>query len=70
MMREHRARPRAPDIGVFPRDDGVRKYLKHPAGRRFENYPDATPWPDDQFTMRRLLEGAIVAGPKVPANVE
>jgi hypothetical protein len=50
------------DIGVLPRDEDIRKFLKHPVGRRgFENFPDATPWPHDQFTMRRLLEGSITS---------
>jgi hypothetical protein len=54
------------DIGVLPRDDNMRKHLKHPIGRRFENYPDPTPWPFDQFTMRRLEEGAIIEAPPKP----
>jgi hypothetical protein len=49
---------------VYPRDDGVRRFLKHPAtGRGFSNYPDATPWPDDQFTKRRIMEGSVLTSP-------
>lgn len=47
------------EVGVLPRDEAIRKHLKHPIGRRFENYPAPTPWPYDQFTMRRILEGAV-----------
>jgi len=50
------------DIRVFPRDEGIRKHLKHPIGRRgFENYPEGTPWPYDQFTMRRLRDGDVTS---------
>jgi hypothetical protein len=52
-----------PEIGVWPRDDDIRKYLRHPLGQRFANYPAATPWPDDQFTKRRIVEGAILTEP-------
>lgn len=57
----------APDTMVFPRDESIRKVLRHPSGRRFENWPAATPWPSDQFTARRLIEGAVTLtqAPKV-----
>jgi hypothetical protein len=52
------------DVGVFPRDENVRTYIRHPAvNRGFENFPEATPWPNDQFTARRLQEGAISLSP-------
>jgi len=61
------------EIGVFPRDETIRKYLKHPIGRRFENFPEATPWPHDQFTYRRLIDGDITS-PEIdvplPAQLE
>jgi hypothetical protein len=53
-----------PDIGVWPRDEQVRRFIRHhPTGRRFENYPSATPWPNDQFTKRRLVDGSILTEP-------
>lgn len=46
-------------IRVNPRDDGVRKFMKHqPSGLSF---PESGPaeWPNDQFTIRRLRDGAL-----------
>jgi hypothetical protein len=48
-------------VGVLPRDEAIQKSLRHPVGRRFENFPEPTLWPLDQFTMRRLQEGAITS---------
>lgn len=54
------------DIGVLPRDEKIKAHLRHPSGRRFENYPQPTPWPNDQFTSRRIIEGAVLTEvPKV-----
>jgi hypothetical protein len=61
------------DIGVLPRDEDIRKHLKHPMtypNRGFANFPDPTPWPYDQFTMRRLLEGAITSPEWPPIEQE
>jgi hypothetical protein len=58
----------ARDIGVYPRDEHIKAHLKHPIGRGFENFPAATPWPFDQFTMRRLEEGAVVTETKEAAQ--
>ena len=57
--RDSMAATRVREIGVYPGDEDRRKYLKHPIGRRFENWPEATPWPYDQFTYRRLIDGDI-----------
>ena len=59
-----RGNPPLKEIGVWPRDEDVRRFLYHPLDRRrFPNYPDASPWPDDQFTKRRIVEGAILTEP-------
>lgn len=49
------------EVGVLPRDEDVRASLRHPVGRRFQNFPEPTLWPLDQFTIRRLQEGAITS---------
>jgi hypothetical protein len=49
-----------PLIGVWPRDDDIRRFLTHPMGQGFQNYPEATPWPHDQFTMRRIIDGDVL----------
>jgi len=54
------------EIGVFPRDESIRLHIKHPINRGFENWPEATPWPYDQFTYRRLIDGDITS-PEVDA---
>ena len=49
---------------VLPKDDAMRKLLKHPVGGAF---PEEGPvnWPDDQFTTRRLRDGDVtLAEPK------
>jgi hypothetical protein len=49
---------------VWPKDEAMRKLLKHPvAGAFHEEGPSE--WPDDQFTTRRLRDGDVtLAEPK------
>ena len=44
---------------VYPKDDKIRGFLKHPSGVGFKEYGPAN-WPKDSFTMRRLRDGDIV----------
>ncbi|HEY2245778.1 MAG TPA: hypothetical protein VGH47_16435, partial [Xanthobacteraceae bacterium] len=47
-----------PGIRVEPRDDDMRRLLKHPNGARFR--PEGSiEWPDDQFTNRRIRDGSV-----------
>jgi len=49
---------------VLPKDDAMRKLLKHPIGGAFPEEGPAN-WPDDQFTTRRLRDGDVtLAEPK------
>jgi hypothetical protein len=45
-----------PRIRVWPRNDEIRKYMKHPVGNiAFRaTIADSVEWPFDQFTKRRL----------------
>jgi hypothetical protein len=45
-------------VRVNPRDDKIRSLMKHPASGGFLS-EGSTEWPLDQFTKRRLREGAI-----------
>jgi hypothetical protein len=56
---ERVARHVPPPIRVDPRDDGVRKYIKHLPSKR--GFPASGPalWPNDNFTARRLRDGSV-----------
>lgn len=46
---------------VWPKNDEIRKTLKHPVGGGFTAGVSApAEWPKDQFTIRRLKDGTIV----------
>ena len=47
-----------PGIRVVPRDDDMRRVLKHPTSGGFRASGGAT-WPNDRFTKRRLQDGTI-----------
>lgn len=45
-------------VRVLPRDDDMRRVLKHPNGMAFR--PEGSiEWPLDQYTKRRLADGSI-----------
>lgn len=51
---------------VWPANEKMRQVLKHPVAGSFrETLQAGVEWPRDQFTMRRLKEGAILD--KAPA---
>lgn len=45
-------------VRVFPRDDVLRKLLKHPSSGGFRS-TGSIEWPFDQFTKRRLRDGDV-----------
>jgi len=47
-----------PGIRVEPRDDDMRRLLKHPSAGGFRS-EGSIEWPDDTFTRRRLKEGSV-----------
>ena len=61
--RERVARFVPPPVRVNPRDDGVRKYIKHLPSKR--GFPAEGPalWPNDNFTARRLRDGSVTLAP-------
>jgi hypothetical protein len=53
------ARPKSPKIiCVNPKDETVRKNIKHPRGIAFRP-TGSIEWPDDKFTKRRLRDGTV-----------
>lgn len=44
---------------VWPKNEQMRKLLKHPEGQLFRE-TGSSDWPDDTFTHRRLQDGDIV----------
>jgi hypothetical protein len=49
-----------PGIRVVPRDDDMRRLLKHPRAGGFRS-EGSLEWPDDTFTQRRLRDGSVKA---------
>jgi hypothetical protein len=47
-----------PGVRVLPKNDDMRRILKHPRGMRFRS-TGSVEWPDDSFTQRRLADGDI-----------
>jgi hypothetical protein len=45
-------------IRIDPRDDDMRKVLRHPRGGGFRS-TGSIEWPNDQFTQRRLRDGTV-----------
>lgn len=46
---------------VWPKNEDVRRMIKHPSGVAFaEDISTPAEWPDDQFTTRRLRDGDVL----------
>lgn len=47
---------------VMPKNDDMRKLLKHPSGGGIA-FRETGPidWPDDSFTHRRIMDGDVIA---------
>lgn len=52
-------RKAAQPVRVHPRDDVIRRDIKHPRGGRRFPAEGSTEWPNDQFTKRRLRDGTV-----------
>jgi hypothetical protein len=46
-------------VRVLPKNDEVRKYLKHPKTRVGWLAEGSTEWPNDAFTKRRIADGDV-----------
>ncbi len=59
---------------VWPKDDVMRKHLKHPHNNVSFREQGPIDWPDDQFTHRRLEDGDVLLNdpnpPETSASVE
>ena len=51
--------PPLPRVRVTPRDDDMRRVLRHPTGVKFPSGGGSAEWPLDQFTRRRLKDGSV-----------
>lgn len=47
-----------PGVRVEPRDDDMRRLMKHPRAGGFRS-EGSIEWPNDTFTQRRLREGSV-----------
>ena len=47
-----------PRVRVLPKNEEIRRTLKHPRGMKFRD-TGSVEWPHDSFTHRRLLDGDI-----------
>ena len=47
-------------VRVLPKNETIRKLLKHPVGGAFRAEGPAE-WPSDSFTARRIADGDIIA---------
>jgi hypothetical protein len=56
------ARPKG-GIRVEPRDDTIRRLVKHPNGMKFRS-EGSVEWPNDRFTKRRIAEGVVTVEEK------
>lgn len=56
-------------VKVWPKDDVMRKHLRHPADRAGFRAEGPADWPYDQFTTRRIEDGDVVlSDPNPPAE--
>ena len=54
---KQRVRPRA-GLRVTPKNDDIRKYIKHPKAGGFRS-EGSVEWPNDAFTQRRIRDGDV-----------
>lgn len=45
---------------VWPKDDTMRRLLKHPSRGGFRSPEGPEEWPDDSFTYRRIQDGDVL----------
>jgi hypothetical protein len=53
-----RITPRYPPVRVNPRDEDLRRVLKHPSGIAFPA-TGSVEWPNDRFTRKRIADGSV-----------
>jgi len=58
-----------PGVRVVPKDDGMRRLLKHPKAGKFRA-EGGLEWPDDNFTRKRLRDGDVTLEEKQEAKSE
>jgi hypothetical protein len=58
-MREEAAKVQRPTVKVTPKDDTMRRLLRHPRAGGFRKDGSAE-WPDDRFTRRRIRDGDVI----------
>jgi hypothetical protein len=59
LERIKKARPQISGVvRVIPRDDDVRRVLRHPNGIGFRS-EGSSEWPNDRFTKRRIADGSV-----------
>ena len=46
-------------VRVLPRNEQIRKYIKHPATRVGFPAEGSAEWPNDAFTKRRIIDGDV-----------
>jgi hypothetical protein len=59
-MREEASKAHRPTVKVTPKNDTLRKILKHPRAGGFPKEGSAE-WPDDRFTQRHIKDGDVKA---------
>lgn len=54
-------------VKVLPKNDEMRKLLKHPSGNIAFRESGSIDWPDDSFTARRVADGDVTIEEDKPA---
>jgi hypothetical protein len=57
-------------VKVLPKNEEMRKLLKHPAGNIAFRAEGPIDWPDDAFTTRRIADGDVTVVNDEPAKEE
>ena len=57
-IREQANKVQRPTVKVTPKDETLRRLLKHPRAGGFRKEGSAE-WPDDRFTQRRIRDGDV-----------
>lgn len=56
-------------VKVVPKNDSIRKLLKHPTAGPFRT-EGSSDWPDDSFTARRMADGDVILEQHAEKKVE
>jgi hypothetical protein len=66
---EERERTRPSRIRVLPKNDELRKTLRHASGIAFPA-EGSVEWPNDTFTQRRIRDGDVTVEQVIPQSAE